>query len=132
MEPCSFPSYQEAEQRLGWLRELAVSLQQARAAVLSSDPRRLALETARQRELCAALGQSPGLGSCTAEQRWNSLLRETIELEIQVFRLNREYGALLARAQRTVKIFCRVLANSQATYLPPEPEPSSSHWSTED
>lgn len=115
------PAHQPLEQRLTWLRELAGSLESARAAVLHSDLTELRLQTARQRELCAGLRQlNPNTSS--AGERWHHLLQEASQLEMQVARLNREYRFLLAHARRTVDIFCRVLANSDATYLPPKRE----------
>jgi hypothetical protein len=48
-------------------------------------------------------------------------------METRVAQLNREYGALLTRARRTVDIFCRVLANSEVTYFPPKRESATSH-----
>jgi len=116
------PAYQQLEQRLTWLRELAGSLENARAAVLHSDLAELRRQTDRQRELCAGLRQlNPGTSS-PAGERWQRLLQEARQMEMQVAHLNREYGFLLAHARHTVDIFCRVLANSDATYLPPKRE----------
>lgn len=119
------PAYQHLERRLGWLRELAGSLEGARAAVLANNLAELKLQTARQRDLCAALGQFELGTPIGVGERWNRLLQESAKTEIQVRQLNREYGALLARARRTVDIFCRLLANSEPTYLPPKRESGS-------
>jgi len=116
------PAYQHLERRLCWLRELAGSLEGARAAVLASNLAELKLQTARQSELCAALGQFEPVTSCPVGERWNRLLQESARTEMRVRQLNREYGALLARARRTVDIFCRLLANSEPTYPPPKRE----------
>lgn len=126
MEQQLSPAYQPLVQRLRLLHDLAASLETARAAVLRSDLTELKLQTARQRELCAALRQSqavPGVG-----ERWSRLLQESARMETRVAQLNREYGALLTRARRTVDIFCRVvLANSEVTYFPPKRESATSH-----
>ena len=53
-------------------------------------------------------------------QRWETLDRELIQVEMRVGQLNRVYGALLRRAQRTLQIFMRVLASSANTYTPPK------------
>lgn len=122
LEPEFSPASQPLEQRLRLLRQLASSLECARAAVLGSDLVELTLQTARQRELCAALRQVEGEASVAPRERWNRLRQESAQMEKRVSHLNREYGALLARARRTVDIFCRVLANSEITYLPPKRE----------
>lgn len=111
---------QELEQRVRCLRELATSLESARAAVLHSDLAELTRQTVRQRELCAHL-ERVGIPAAVAE-RWRDLLQESKRMELRVAGLNREYAALLARARRTVDIFCRVLGNSEAIYRPPQPE----------
>jgi len=122
LKPESSPAYQGLEQRLAGLRDLAGSLKSARAAVLHSDLAELRRQTDRQRELCAGLRQLNPRSSSAAGERWHCLLQEASQLEMQVAHLNREYGFLLAHARRTVDIFCRVLANSEATYLPPKRE----------
>lgn len=125
LKPESSPSAHDLEQQLCRLRELAASLENARMAVLHSDLAELTQQTVRQRELCAAIGRlDPDILSCPAEHR-RTLLQESVQVAVQVARLNREYGALLSRARRTVDIFCRVLANSEATYLPPKREAAS-------
>ena len=113
-------TFQEAEQRLGRLRELAASLESARAAVVGCDLAELICQTGRQRELCASLLKPSDRAPTSADERWNRVLQESQRVAWQIHRLNREYGFLLARARRTVDIFCRVLANSQTTYLPPK------------
>jgi hypothetical protein len=114
------------EHRLRLLRELAGSLECARGAVLRSDLGQLKVETARQRELCAALGQLTGT-SFSPGERLHQLRQHCRDMEMQVVGLNREYGALLARARRTVDIFCRLLSTGGTTYLPPKPEPANCH-----
>ena len=121
------PEYHALEQRLGLLRELAGSLESAQAAVLRSDLAEMNLQTARQHELCAALRPAVGGGSSVPGERWSRLLRESANMEMRVARLNREYGALLRRARRTVDIFCRVLANSETTYVPPQRDSATFH-----
>ena len=125
MEQEFSPAYQHLEKRLSLLRELAGSLECAHAAVLGSDLAELTLQTVHQRELCAALRQAEGVAPSAAGERWNRLLQESTQMEKRVAHLNREYSALLARARRTVDIFCRVLANSEGTYLPPKRESAS-------
>jgi hypothetical protein len=127
------------ERRLRLMRELADSLERAQAAVLESDPGQVSAQTTRQRELCAELRrlaseltpeQVPSpvkdtAGFMPARARRRALLIELAEVEPQVACLNRAYDALLRRARRTVDIFCRVLANSGATYIPPASHPVS-------
>jgi hypothetical protein len=140
------PSLNELlEWRLGLMRELANSLERARAAVLNSDPGQISAQTILQQELCAELRRLasaltpervPSPAQCphsmagshaldTAEgarlrARRRALLVELAEVEQRVFHLNRAYGALLRRARRTLDIFCRVLGSSGVTYVPPE------------
>jgi hypothetical protein len=138
------------ERRVGLMRELVHCLERAQAAVLSSDPPQLSAQTTRQQELCRELqrlaagltpsqvsaptpvaSSDPGShGPDTADLipgrvRREALLVELAEVEAQVAYLNRTYGALLRRARRTVDIFCRVLANSGVTYIPPGSQPPS-------
>jgi len=94
------------------LQELADSLQHAHAAVLRSDLPQILNQTARQRELCARLGEG------SFRDDWAEPIRK-------VAGLTRSYAALLRRARRTVDIFCRVLAHSALTYPPPRREPGS-------
>jgi hypothetical protein len=138
------------ERRVGLMRELAGSLQRAHNAILHSDAAQLSAQTVRQQQLCEELRRlaaelTPGQTSSTAmavrsiaqthlpntaalypaRERQRALLTELLEIETRVGDLNRAYGALLRRARRTVDIFCRVLANSGATYLPPAAQTSS-------
>lgn len=108
------------DERLGWLRELAGSLECAKSAVLRSDLADLNRQTLRQRELCALLGQSFLATPTGPDKRLQRITQESRKMELRVAQLNREYGALLARARRTVDIFCRLLAHSQVTYPPPK------------
>ncbi|HXZ40635.1 MAG TPA: hypothetical protein VEG68_07830 [Terriglobales bacterium] len=135
------------ERRVTLMHELAASLELAQVAILHSDARRLSVQTQRQQELCEELRRLvpelvPGhafpvaktarsvarthLGETEAlspaRQRQRALLTEWLEIETRVADLNRAYGSLLRRARRTVDIFCRVLANSGVTYLPPAPQ----------
>lgn len=119
-------SEQDPEQQLRCLRELAASLESARSAVLHSNLAELTRQTVRQRELCAALGRIDCEILAAVNDRWRNLVGESRQMVLHVSHLNREYGALLARARRTVEIFCRVLANSEATYPPPKRETASS------
>jgi hypothetical protein len=122
---------QDAEQRLGWLRELAASLESARNAVLRFDLTELIVQTARERDLCALLLRPTEQPSGPAGERWNRLLQQSQQLAVQIDSLNREYGFLLAHARRTVNTFCRLLESSQATYLPTEPQPAAQRPSSE-
>jgi len=129
------------ERQLALLRELAGSLQRAQAAVLSSDIGQMTAQTLRQQKLCEELQRHAGRMPCPnavlvapmatptppvdalplqpLSARRRSLLAELRETGKLVERLNRDYAALLRRARRTVDIFCRVLASSAVTYLPP-------------
>ena len=127
------------ERQITLLRELAGSLERAQAAILQSDVGQMRAQTLRQQNLCEQLlqraGQAapeqaalmpsgvkpvPGATPLPAlTERQQSLLTELRHAGWQVERLNREYEALLRRARRAVDIFCRVLANSGITYLPP-------------
>jgi hypothetical protein len=136
--------------RVGLMRELANCLDRAQVAVLNSDPGQMSAQTTRQRELCEQLRRlaselmpeqvpplAPAASSNPASQgpdtadllpaqlRREALLVELAEVEARVAHLNRIYAALLRRARRTVDIFCRVLANSGVTYIPPGPQPPS-------
>jgi hypothetical protein len=136
--------------RLDLLRELASSLQLAQAAVVRSDLSGIDGQTGRQQEICNALRQlaSVGLrlpGTTVAggsrkpnrwaelpeidlapglRQRWDGLGRELQQVETQVSQLNRIYEGLLRRAQCTLQIFIRLLANSANTYTPPKCAPA--------
>jgi len=127
------------------MRELAGSLQRAQAAVLDCDIAQINAQTIQQQRLCGELRQLAG--QCSLEpssahrvtpmhpagvatvapfaQRQQALLTELRETGKRVERLNCDYAALLRRARRTVDIFCRVLANSGVTYLPPTPQARS-------
>jgi hypothetical protein len=112
------------EHRLALLREMAGSLAQAQAAVISSDLASLEYHTERQRLLCQQLQALytqpiPSLPSSTPGDALSPALSEA---ETEVQRRLRVYGALLRRARRTVGIFCRVLATSGVTYIVPPPE----------
>jgi hypothetical protein len=125
----SSPQCRDLEPRLRLLHELAASLEGARAAVLRSDLAGLNSQTLRQREICEALRQFKVTPS-GAGDRQDRLRREAADMEARVLQLNREYAALLARARRTVDIFCRLLASSNLTYLPPKRELAISHAGT--
>jgi len=105
------------------LNSLAVSLEQARTAVLESDIETLRQETARQQEICVGLRRLPApilpWPSLPAAQRTVELKEKIRQVETQVAQLNRVYGALLRHARRTVDIFCRVLTSAALTYTPP-------------
>jgi len=132
------------ERRIALLRELAGSLQRAQAAVLRSDIGQMTAQTLRQQKLCEELQPHAGrmsrpnavpvapmatprppvdaLPLQPLSARQHSLLAELREAGKLVERLNRDYAALLRRARRIVDIFCRVLASSAVTYLPPAPQ----------
>jgi flagellar FlgN protein len=139
------PSFERLQRRLVLMQELANSLQQVQSAVVGLDLSAINDHTLHQRELCDALRQieseAPGMqsssggtlrkrnhwaqlpqGAVAAEvrERWQTLSEELIQLELRVSQLNRVYGALLRRAQRTLQIFMRVLASSANTYTPPK------------
>jgi len=134
------------ERQVTLMRELASSLERAQAAVLNSDVVQVGAQTILQQKLCAELQQlagkiSPEHSSLArmvmpahpsdaatlypSAQRQQSLLTEVREAGNRVEGLNRDYAALLRRARRTVDIFCRVLANSGVTYLPPRSQARS-------
>ena len=141
------PSFELLERRLSLMRELAISLEQVQTAVVRSDLNGIDGHTMRQREICDALCQleSEALGfrnpiedkarkrniwaqlpvdavsSSQVPARWQTLAQELSQVEMHVAQLNRVYGALLRRAQRTLQIFLRVLASSANTYAPPNP-----------
>ena len=139
------PSLELLERRLALMRGLAISLEQVQTAVVHSDLGGIDGHTLRQRELCESLRQleSEALGfrnaiegqrqkvsigaqlpedavSLQVRERWQTLSRELSQVEMRVGQLNRVYGALLRRAQRTLQIFMRLLASSASTYAPPK------------
>jgi hypothetical protein len=139
------PSFELLQRRLALMRELAISLEQVQTAVVHSNLRGIDGHTVRQRELCESLRQlesealefrNPVEGryqplnlgaqlpedavSSEIRERWETLSRELTQVEMRVGQLNRVYGALLRRAQRTLEIFMRVLASSANTYTPPK------------
>jgi len=141
------PVFDLLKRRLALMRQLAVSIEQVQSAVVHSDRSAIDCYSAEQRGICEALHQieiealgrtldSPldgasrerknrvrlpeGAVSPQLQQRWQALAKELGEVETRVGQLNRVYGALLRRAQRTLQIFMRVLANSANTYAPPK------------
>jgi hypothetical protein len=141
------PCCELLERRLALMRGLANSLKQVQAAVVHSDLGGIEGHTLRQRELCDALrqleaealagspqnpmggerrkqkswaGSAQDAVSPPVRQRWEALDQELIEVEMKVSQLNRVYGALLRRAQRTLQIFMRLRASSANTYTPPK------------
>jgi hypothetical protein len=141
------PLFELWERRLTLMRELAISLEQVQTGVVRSDLTRIDGHTVRQRKLCDALRQiesealvfqnpigdksrkrniwaqlpEDAVSSSQVRERWQTLAQELSQVEMQVGQLNRVYGALLRRAQRTPQIFMRVLASSANTYAPPKP-----------
>lgn len=136
------------ERRLALMRELAESLARAQAAVARADAGQMNAQTMQQRRICEELRRltvefgaarvsgeasatdlraqsSPAAALGEAYERWRALKGELAKVEAEVAQLNRNYSALLRRARRTVDIFCRVLANSGITYVPPASEAES-------
>jgi len=99
------------------LREMAGSLSQSKAAILSSDLAGLEFQTERQRELCRRWTTLSSLAQPLAGR--NALPDDLSAAALEAGRRLRAYAALLRRAKRTVGIFCRVLATSEVTYAPP-------------
>jgi hypothetical protein len=128
--------------RLALMRDLASSLKQVQTAVVRSDVGGIDRHTARQRDLCESLGhlETPTMRlsqrwnnwerlpqdaiSPEALRRWKALVQELVQVEMQVSELNLVYAALLRRAQRTLRIFMRVLESSACTYAPPKCSPA--------
>jgi hypothetical protein len=140
------PIFEEMEQRLSLMSQLADALEQAQAAVLARDLNELGLQTGRQQELCAALcrlanrdshetaKRHAGVGRVAAgrsgrwivlpdgvishqmRSRWEDLGRKLASLETQVEHLNRVHAGLLRRARRTLDIFSRALVSTALTY----------------
>jgi hypothetical protein len=134
------------ERQIALMRELAGSLERAQVALFNSDVAQVGVQTILQQRLCEELQQLAGKFSLKPSfpahmitpthqanvatldpfaERQRFLLSELREIGKQVEGLNRHYSALLRRARRTVDIFCRVLANSGITYLPPSPQARS-------
>jgi flagellar FlgN protein len=153
MDPESTNSLHLLERRLALMRQLAGSLEQVQTVVVRSDLRGIDAHTIRQQELCEALAQleaeavgqslqtltpnqpnhrkdkmgmlsEDGGVSSEVRQRCMSLAQELTQMELQVSQLNRVYGALLRRAQRTLEVFMRVLASSASTYSLPKCTPA--------
>jgi hypothetical protein len=112
---------------LGLMRELENALRKTGAAIVAADLRDMERQSARQREICAAIGElhehmRKGVASSGEtrevsryrEEEWRAALN-------RVWNLNRVQAGLVRRGRRTVDIFCRVLASSAATYTPPAP-----------
>lgn len=107
-------------QRLGLLRQLAESLEQAQSSLAAATPAKLDFHTARQRDLCRELHSlEPGFNEKGRVETDSWLADDLREAARQVANLNRKYAAQLRRRRRTVDIFCRVLASSGTTYPPP-------------
>jgi hypothetical protein len=107
--------------RLGLLRAVADSLEQAQAALATTTPEKLDRHSARQRELCAQLcALATGLPDGPYTRTYAGLANDLQETARRVADLNRKYAALLRRRRRTVDIFCRVLASSGTTYPAPK------------
>jgi hypothetical protein len=144
-----FTTFELLQGRLALMQKLATSLELGQAAIVRSNLAAITSHTARQEELCEAIRQLENealrLSACTsnagvvrnpkflkrlpesgasgfAQRRWSAVAQQLTEVEMQVGQLNLVYGALLRRAQRTVDIFCRVLACSAITYAPPKYE----------
>jgi hypothetical protein len=121
------------ERRVNLLRQLADSLRRSQAALLTPDYNEIPVQTKAQQYLCQELRRlardqpsgSAGSPAAPAEAREKALTGELQRLQAQVADLNRRYAALLRRAQRTVNILCRVLQNSELTYVVPAPSPAS-------
>jgi len=99
------------------LREMAGSLSQSKAAILSSSLADLEFQTERQRLLCQRWAALRSLA-----QRLPVRIQATPDAATAVMETSqrlRIYASLVRRARRTVAIFCRVLATSGVTYSPP-------------
>jgi hypothetical protein len=119
------------ERSLSLWRELASSIELANQAILASNLSAMETYTARQRELCRVLLHlQEKHGSVKTEDRESrlpkdlrdrceALRRELWEGQLLVCRLNRRQIVWLRRSRRTTDIFCRVLANAEATYSQP-------------
>jgi len=146
MDQGLFSNNEALEKQVTRLRELAGSLERAQAAVLRADAGQLNIQTLKQHTLCGELRRlgsvPPLLASSHAQpvtsmevaatpaldplaEHQQALLSELQDMVKRVQRLNREYAALLRRARRTVDIFCRVLASSDITYVPPTSQAQS-------
>jgi hypothetical protein len=130
IDPEASPGFAALEQRLGLMRALAGSLEQAQIAAVYSDRVTLQYYTEQQRSICEAVRrletasaqpmtaiQAPARSS--AGPRWEAVAQELREIEHRVWQLNRVHGALLRRAGRTLEIFRRVLESSALTYSAP-------------
>ena len=127
MGECLAPQSAWLDQRVALLQHLASSLQAAQEAVVRDDLAELRGQTSRQQVLCEQIRRltgAPLVELCTTnretEKRRRELQEKLAQTELEIARLNRVYGALLRRASRTVNIFCRVLAASNATYDVPQ------------
>lgn len=107
------------EHRLILMYELARSLERSHAAVLQSDIEQICAQTFQQQRICSELhriGRTEGAGKVCKHPQLAAKLRQ---IENEITRLNLIYAALLRRARRTLDIFCRVLKNSDITYVAP-------------
>lgn len=117
------PAVQQS--RLTLLRELAASLAHAQALLLASDLENFDNQIAWQQQLCEQLRSAHAWslelnrGSAGSPPD-DELGREIQSAGAQVLCNAQIYAAVLKRARRTVGIFCRVLANSGATYVAPD------------
>jgi flagellar biosynthesis/type III secretory pathway chaperone len=127
MDPARSASLDRLQQRLGLMRELAGSLEQAQAALLAGQLAPLEHYTAEQDELCARLRRlgeaGPGANGSLANSssgpagaRWHGLWQELRSIERQVHQLNRVHAALLRRAQQSLSMVSRLLASCDSTY----------------
>jgi hypothetical protein len=133
VNPAQVPACEPLEKRLELLRRLASVLEEAQTAVLHSDLKAIACQTARQQELCDALRESalqnspsprPVLKSSENSDwrtRREALLLELEDVENRVRYLNRVHAGLLRRAYRSLAILSRALSSSSITYSPSQP-----------
>jgi hypothetical protein len=116
----SAPIHELLSQRLGLLRALAGSLDQAQASLAAATPEKLNQYTSQQQELCRQLRLLAG-GFSELRSRPHAGMADDLQVAAKrVGDLNRKYAALLRHKRRTVDIFCRVLASSGTTYPAPK------------
>jgi len=106
-------------QRLELMRQLAGALRRSNNAICQSDLVQFICNVTCQKHVCSALRHAVAQNTTRETMNDAAVIDEVLKIRDELRCLNQVQAALIRRGRRTVDIFCRVLANSGATYLPP-------------